>query len=166
MTSKARKEQNHFDLQPDAVSRNGHSDHGSAEPAPASQDDTVAPTPAVQRSSTGKIEVSQRAIAHVASRAAQRSYGVVGLASRHARPGWGELLRREEAHKGVEVTFSDGRVIIDLYVVIEYGTRISEVARNIMSNVKFAVESALDVNGAMINVNVQDIRVSEDEHAK
>jgi len=61
------------------------------------------------------------------------------------------------------VTFDSGQVVIDLYVVIEYGTRISEVARNIMSNVKFAVESALDVKGALINVNVQDIRVSEDE---
>ena len=112
-----------------------------------------------QSGAAGKIEVSPRAIAHLASRATQRSYGVVGLASRHARPGWVELLRREEAHKGVDVTFPNGRVLIELYVVIEYGTRISEVARNIMSNVKFAVESALDVQVVQVNVNVQDIRV-------
>jgi uncharacterized alkaline shock family protein YloU len=71
------------------------------------------------------------------------------------------LLRREEAYKGVDVSFAEGRVVIDLYVVIEYGTRISEVARNIMSNVKFAVESALGVSPVQVNVNVQDIRVSE-----
>jgi uncharacterized alkaline shock family protein YloU len=137
MTSRPRKEQSRFDLQPDA-----------------------------QGTTQGKIEVSQRAIEHVASRAAQRSYGVVGLASRNARPGWAELLHRDEAHKGVSVAFADGGVTIDLYVVIEYGTRISEVARNIMSNVKFAVESALDVKNAQINVNVQDIRVSEDAQGK
>ena len=41
-------------------------------------------------------------------------------------------------------------------------TAISEVARNIMSNVKFAVESALGVPVVQVNVNVQDIRVSEE----
>ena len=114
-----------------------------------------------QETSYGKIEVSPRTIAHIASRATQEAYGVVGLASRHARPGWAELLRREEEYKGVVVKFSGGRVIIDLYVVIEYGTRISEVARNIMSSVKFAVESALGVPVVQVNVNVQNIRISE-----
>jgi len=113
-----------------------------------------------QDGSLGRIEVSHRAIAHLASQAVQQSYGIVGLASRTARPGWAELLRREDEYKGVEVKFSDGRVIIDLYVVIEYGTRISEVARNIMSSVKFAVESALGVPVVQVNVNVQNIRVS------
>lgn len=109
----------------------------------------------------GKIEVSPRAISHLASRAAQSSYGVVGLASRHARPGWAELLRREEVYKGVDVNISEGNVIIDLYVIIEYGTRISEVARNVMSNAKFAVEAALGVPVVQVNVNVQGIRVSK-----
>lgn len=109
----------------------------------------------------GKIEVSPRAISHLASRAAQSSYGVVGFASRHARPGWAELLRREEVYKGVDVNITEGNVIIDLYVIIEYGTRISEVARNIMSNAKFAVETALGVSVVQVNVNVQGIRVSK-----
>ncbi len=162
MSSRSRKEQGRFDLQPGAASRNGHDSKSNAPEVTAEQPRPDVPA-SVQGTALGKIEVSPKAIAHVASRAAQRSYGVVGLAQRHARPGWAELLRREEAHKGVEVTLDTGQVVIDLYVVIEYGTRISEVARNIMSNVKFAVESALDVKEAQINVNVQDIRVSEDE---
>src|ERR671938_514768 len=125
MTSRPRRDQQgHFELQSDTISRNGH-----ASGSQGSENSEQAATP-----SRGKIEVSPKAIAHVASRAAQRSYGVVGLAPRHARPGWAELLRREEAHKGVEVAFTEGRVVIELYVVLEYGTRISEVARNIMSN--------------------------------
>lgn len=162
MTSRNRKERNHFDLQREAVSANGRKPSGSL-------DDPEAPGPPsggqrglASGTSSGKIEVSPKAIAHLASRAAQRSYGVVGLASRNARPGWAELLRREEAHRGVDVAFPEGKVVIDLYVVIEYGTRISEVARNIMSNVKFAVESALGVGGVQVNVNIRDIRVSEE----
>ena len=45
---------------------------------------------------------------------------------------------------------------------VAMSARISEVARNIMSNVKFAVESALGVPVVQVNVNVQDIRVSEE----
>ena len=109
----------------------------------------------------GKIEVSPKAISHLASRAAQRSYGVVGLASKHSRPGWAELLRRDELFKGVEVSFHEGRVVVNLYVILEYGTRISEVARNIMSSVKFALESSLGVEVVQVNVTVQGIRVSK-----
>jgi uncharacterized alkaline shock family protein YloU len=164
MSSRHRKEHSGFGLKPDGVSVNGNK--------PASDDQglgadgrgaTISESPEPESATEGKIEVSPRAIAHLASRAAQRSYGVVGLAQRHARPGWAELLRREEAHKGVEVAFTEGRVIIELYLVLEYGTRISEVARNIMSNVKFTVESALGVPVVQVNVNVQDIRVSEEE---
>jgi uncharacterized alkaline shock family protein YloU len=164
MSSRHRKEHSGFGLKPDGVSVNGNKsaagDQGSGMDGRGA---TISESPEPKSATEGKIEVSPRAIAHLASRAAQRSYGVVGLAQRHARPGWAELLRREEAHKGVEVAFTEGRVIIELYLVLEYGTRISEVARNIMSNVKFTVESALGVPVVQVNVNVQDIRVSEEE---
>ncbi len=52
-------------------------------------------------------------------------------------------------------------MVIDLYVILEYGTRIATVAENIMSNVKFAVEQALGTPAVEVNVNVQGIRVSE-----
>ena len=109
----------------------------------------------------GRVEVTPTAVATLAGRAIERSYGVVGLASRHARPGLAELLRREEQHKGVQVTFTADHIIIDVYVIIEYGTRISEVAQNLMSAVKFAVESALGMPVVEVNVNVQGIRVSQ-----
>jgi uncharacterized alkaline shock family protein YloU len=109
----------------------------------------------------GRIEVTPTAIATIASRAIERSYGVVGLASRHSRPGLAELLRRDEEHKGVQVSFTGDRIVIDLYVILEYGTRISEVAYNLMSAVKFAVESALEMPVVEVNVNVQGIRVSK-----
>lgn len=163
MTSRNRKEQQNFDLKPPTVSLNGQSQPSGArrdDKEKGAHEDKPAVEAGQQSGRLGKIEVSPRAISHLASRAAQASYGVVGLASRHARPGLAELLRREEEHKGVEVKLSDQRVIIDLYVIIEYGTRISEVARNIMSNTKFAVESALGVSVVSVNVNVQGIRVS------
>jgi uncharacterized alkaline shock family protein YloU len=110
----------------------------------------------------GKIEVSAQAISTVASRAVMDSYGVVGLAYPHRRDGLVEILQRDSSHKGVEVRLADqGRIDIDLYIVVEYGTRIIEVARNAASAVKFAVEKALGLPVNQVNVNVQGIRVSD-----
>src|SRR5436305_15065933 len=128
MASRHRKDQNNAGLQGTGLSLDG-SRH--AKPA---EGEHGSPAAHAHNESSGKIEVSPRAISHLAYRAAIRSYGVVGLASRHARPGWAELLRREDISMGVEVNFSNNQVVINLYVILEYGTRISEVARNIMSN--------------------------------
>jgi uncharacterized alkaline shock family protein YloU len=159
MASRHRREQNNLDLQRGSLpldgTHPGTSSEGYEEPGPASEVTTS------EADATGKIEVSPKAISHLAYRAAIRSYGVVGLASRHSRPGWAELLRREDVSKGVEVNFSNGQVIVNLYVILEYGTRISEVARNIMSNVKFALESSLGISVVQVNVTVQGSRISE-----
>jgi uncharacterized alkaline shock family protein YloU len=111
----------------------------------------------------GKIEISPTAIASIASQAVLESYGVVGMASRSLKDGLVELLAPSASHRGVDVHLIDGQIIIDLYVIIEYGTRISEVAHNIMSAVKFRVEKALGTSVAQVNVHVQGLRVSQED---
>jgi len=109
----------------------------------------------------GRIEVSPRAVCRVASQAVIDSYGVVGLTRPRRRDGLVEVLHRDLHHRGVEVRLREEQVIIDVYVVVEYGTRISEVARNIASTVKFAVEKALGLPVTQVNVNVQGLRISD-----
>jgi uncharacterized alkaline shock family protein YloU len=109
----------------------------------------------------GKIEVSPHAVATIAGHAVMSCYGVVGMASTTLKDGLAEILQQENYSRGVEVHFADGQIIIDLYVVIEYGVRISEVAHNIMSSVKYAVERSLDLPVIQVNVHVQGLRVSD-----
>jgi uncharacterized alkaline shock family protein YloU len=109
----------------------------------------------------GKIEVSPQAICRVASRAVMESYGVVGLANPHVRDGLAELLQRDLHHKGVHLRTVGSEIVIDVYIITEYGTRISEVARNVASAVKFAVEKAVGLSVAQVNVNVQGLRISD-----
>jgi uncharacterized alkaline shock family protein YloU len=109
----------------------------------------------------GKIEVSQDVVAELAGRAAVQCYGVVGMASRHLRDGIAELLHQKNFNRGVDVKLENGKITIELYVIVEYGTRIVEVANSMMSSVKFAVEQALGVPVAQVNVNVQGLHMSE-----
>jgi uncharacterized alkaline shock family protein YloU len=110
----------------------------------------------------GRIEVSPTAIASLASQAVLECYGVVGMATKDLAHGIVEILQPASHRRGVDVNLHDDKVVIDLYVVIQYGTRIAVVAQNIQSTVKYAVERALSVPVTAINVHVQDLRVSAD----
>lgn len=114
---------------------------------------------ATSRQRRGKIEVSPQAISTIAGRAVSECYGVVGIAGKRLHHGAAELLPAERYAQGIEVEFHNEQIIIDLYVALEYGLRISEIAHNIMSNVKFAVEQMLGVPVVQVNVNVQGLRV-------
>jgi uncharacterized alkaline shock family protein YloU len=110
----------------------------------------------------GKVEVSPTAIASLASQAVLECYGVMGMATKDLASGIVEILQPASHRRGVEVKINENSIAIDLYVVIEYGTPIATVARNMQSAVKYTVERALSVPVAAVNVHVQDLRVSAD----
>jgi len=116
------------------------------------------PTALGQAQQWGRIEVFPSAVAAIAGHAALGCYGVTGMAARGLRDGVAELLRRENVDRGVEVAEVDGGLAIDLYVIVQYGMRISEVAHNLQETVKFEVERAVNVSVREVNVNVQGVK--------
>ena len=108
----------------------------------------------------GKIDISEEVIATIAGAAAVECYGLVGMASRNKlSDGVADLLGRENLAKGVVVTTEDNEVTIDLYIIVGYGVKISEVATNVMERVRYAAESSTGLRVAKVNVNVQGVRV-------
>jgi uncharacterized alkaline shock family protein YloU len=116
----------------------------------------------MEKSRLGKIEVTPTAIASLASQAVLECYGVVGMATKDLASGIVEILQPASHRRGVDVQISSSQIVIDLYVVMEYGTRIATVARNIQSAVKYTLEKALGVPVSAVNIHVQDLRVSGD----
>lgn len=107
----------------------------------------------------GSIHVSPRAIASIAYHAALQSYGVVGLASKNLVNGITQVLVKDPT-KGVEVTYDGVNINIELYVIIEYGTRIKSVAHSVSNAVRYHVEKALGMPVNEINVHVRGLRIS------
>lgn len=107
----------------------------------------------------GRIEVSRTAIASIASQAVSSTYGVVGIAPRNLANGLAHLFQRDARH-GVYVRIKDDQIIIEVHVIVEYGTRIVSVSRSITNLVKFNVERALGVPVAQVNVHVEGLRIS------
>jgi uncharacterized alkaline shock family protein YloU len=110
----------------------------------------------------GRIEVSPRAVAAVVAEAVMGCYGVVGMAPRNLRDGLDVILHRDSLDRGIRVRMHEGRFNIDVYVVVEYGTRIREVGKNVADAVRFAIEKSLGIGVDTVTVNIQGLRVSDE----
>ena len=107
----------------------------------------------------GSIHISARAIATIAYQATIKSYGVVGLASKNIVDGLAHLIVKDPTH-GIEVHYEDGQVDIDIYIIVQYGTRIKSVANSVVNTVRFNVEKSLGLPINNINVHVQGMRIN------
>lgn len=111
----------------------------------------------------GTIDITNDVIATVVGGAATDNYGVVGMASKNQiRDNVNDILRRENYARGVVVRQEDNGVAIDVYIIVSYGTKISEVSRNVQSKVKYNLETMLGVTANSVNVVVQGVRVLAD----
>lgn len=108
----------------------------------------------------GKIEVAEGAIAAIVHTAVLSCYGIVDMAPRSFGSALGKRLGLAHPRRGIGVSVLDGRITIELSVVVEYGTPIFTVARNVMKTVKFQVERTLGMPVDRVNVNVEGLRVS------
>ena len=108
----------------------------------------------------GSIHVSPRAIASITYHAALQSYGVVGLTSKSLVDGLAHVLVKDPTH-GIEVEYDGQHINIDLYIVVEYGTRIKSVANSVSNTVRYHVEKALGMPVNHIGVHVRSLRISD-----
>ncbi|WP_166238095.1 Asp23/Gls24 family envelope stress response protein [Paenibacillus turpanensis] len=109
----------------------------------------------------GKVYVTDEVIAVICGSAALECYGLVGMASRkQVRDGIAELLGRENLGRGVEVRREADGLHIDLHIVVMYGTKISEVANNVQSRVKYVLNEIIGLQVDFIHIIVQGVRVS------
>lgn len=112
-----------------------------------------------EKTQIGNIHVSPRAIATIAYQAVLQSYGVVGMASKNIVNGLAQMLVKDPT-KGVEVIFEGDLIRIDLYIIVEYGTRVKSVAMSVANTVRYHVERSIGTPVTQINVHVQGLRIS------
>ncbi len=113
----------------------------------------------VKSDSQGQIDISSATIATIASQAVNMCYGVVGMASKNLVDGIAQLLQRD-ARRGIDVKVEGEEIIIDIYVIVEYGVRVRTVAESIQQTVKFHVERSVGLPVHSVNIYVQGLRQS------
>lgn len=106
----------------------------------------------------GRILISEEAVAELAGHTAMQSYGVVGM----DHPSWGTRLRRlfrmEGQSRGIKVTLTEKDVQIDLYIVVENGTNMQEISRNLAEQVTYTVAKHTGLNIKEVNVHISNIK--------
>ena len=103
----------------------------------------------------GRIAISSDAVAQIVGHTAAECYGVVGMS---ARGRVGRLLALGRETQGVEVGGDGAGVTIELYVVVEYGLNLAEVAATVRSRVAYEVERLTGLKVAAVDVHIQDVK--------
>ena len=106
-------------------------------------------------SALGRISISNEAVAQIVGHTAAECYGVVGMS---ARGRVGRLLSRDRLRQGIVVAGDGDGLRIDLYVVVEYGLNLAEVAATVRSRVAYEVERLTGLPVAAVEVHIQDVR--------
>ncbi len=111
----------------------------------------------------GQVTITSEVIATIAGGTAVECYGIVGMASKsQIRDGIAEILRKENYSRGIIVRQEDEKLHIDLYIIVSYGTKISEVANNVQSQVKYTLQQSLGLSIDSVNIYIQGVRVAND----
>ena len=109
------------------------------------------------------IKISDDVVAVIAGVAVSEVPGVSGMAGGFAG-GISEVLSgKKNMSKGIKVEVGEKETKIDVNIIVEYGTRIPDVAFEIQNRVKKAVETMTGLTVLEVNVHVQGVATTSVE---
>jgi len=105
----------------------------------------------------GTLRIEPDVVGAIAGLAASEVPGVAGMSGVSLV----EMLRKSNLSKGVRVTIGEREAIVDLYIVLEYGVKIPEVAQRVQENVRNAIETMTSLQVVEVNVHIQSVIIQE-----
>lgn len=112
---------------------------------------------------TNNIQISDDVIAVIAGMAVSEVPGVAEMAGGFAG-GISEVLSgKKNMAKGIKVDLQGKDVKIDVNIIVEYGTRIPDVAFEIQKRVKKSIENMTGLTATEVNVHVQGVITEQDK---
>lgn len=110
----------------------------------------------------GAVRIANEVVAIVAGLAAIEVPGLSGM-SGGVVGGIAERLGRKNLAKGVKVEVGEREAAIDLYTIVDFGVRIPDVATQVQTSVKRAVETMTGLKVVEVNVHVQGVAFTKEE---
>ena len=106
----------------------------------------------------GKIIVSENALAKLAALTTMQCYGVVGLVPTGFRERFSSLLSKDKVSRGIEVEIQGRQVSFTVYVVLQSGVKVSEVASTIIRQVSYKLKKFTGLKDIDVNVVIKSVR--------
>ena len=114
-----------------------------------------------KKTNYGSITVSEEAVASLAGGVITECYGVIGMASKKVvKDGLAEMLKKENYTKGVVVRRTGDGLEIDLFIIVSFGVKISEVVAEAQKKVKYVLEKSLSEENLKTNPkSFEDVQI-------
>ncbi len=109
----------------------------------------------------GGLKIADDVIGAIAAMAATEIDGVAGMSGSIAGD-IAQILGKKNLAKGVKVQINGNEVVMDLFVIAKYGSKIPDVALNVQESAKRAVESMTSLRVSEVNVHIQGVAVGHD----
>lgn len=110
-----------------------------------------------QNDRTDTVKIAPDVIATIAGIAAKEINGVAGMCGSFAGGIAEKLGAKKSPTKGIRVEVKENSVVIDLYVIVEFGVRIPELAWEIQESVKNNVETMTGMSVEKVNIHIDGI---------
>lgn len=104
----------------------------------------------------GTVNIADDVIGVIGSIAAAEIEGIKALSGTFSEEMM-EMVGKKNFNKGVSVEMVENVVKIDLSVIVDYGTKIHEVAKQVQESVKLAIESMTGFTVSAVNVNIEGV---------
>ncbi len=107
----------------------------------------------------GNVTVDEEVIARISGITAMECYGVVGMAARNVKDGLVQLLMLDSLTKGIAIEINENKLSLSFHIIVEYGVKISAVADNLISTVKYKVKEQVGLDVEKVNIFIEGVRV-------
>jgi uncharacterized alkaline shock family protein YloU len=109
----------------------------------------------------GRLAITDHAIEDIVGWTVLECYGVVGMAAPNLRQGVASLLNLDRLHQGIKVEQAGDQLRIKVYIIVEYGLNVAEVAGSVRSQIAYNVEKMTGRPVTALQIYVQGVRVGE-----
>lgn len=109
------------------------------------------------------IQIANDVVAVIAGVAVSEVPGVASMSKGFAGGITEVLSGKKSLSKGIKVDADDKEVKIDVNIIVEYGSRIPDVAFEIQNRVKKSVENMTGLKVSEVNVHVQGVKTEKDD---
>jgi len=109
----------------------------------------------------GNLNIANDVLSTIANIAASEVTGVTAMSSGIAG-GIVEKFGKKPLGKGIKVDTKEGEVKIDIFLVVNYGVRIPDVAWEVQENVKKSIEAMAGLKVTQVNIHVQGVNFEKD----
>lgn len=121
----------------------------------------VKPNEQLAETEVNGIKIAEEVVAKIAGIAASEVKGVYGMNGGFVE-GISEMLGKKSFSKGVKVQVGEKDATIDLFIIVEYGCRIPDIAWEIQNRVKTSVENMTGLKVLEVNIHVQGVNLPKE----